>query len=76
MLEFKNQLPFIENTSLQDVIKVCETPFYMYSQDKIIQKVEMTKKVLGENIFLNLDDSGLNITTSFSEATKILFLKF
>ena len=54
MLEFKNQLPFIENTSLQDVIKVCETPFYLYSQDKIIQKVEMTKKVLGENIFFSV----------------------
>ena len=31
---------------------------------------------LGENIFLNLEDSGLNVTTSFSEATKILFLKY
>ena len=54
MLEFKNELPFIEDTSLHDIIKVCETPFYIYSREMIIQKVEMTKKVLGKNIFFFL----------------------
>ena len=54
MLEFKNELPFIEDTSLHDIIKVCETPFYIYSQEMITQKVEMTKKVLGKNIFFFL----------------------
>ncbi len=54
MLEFKNKLPFIEDTSLHEIIKVCETPFYVYSQDMITQKVEMTKKILGENIFFSV----------------------
>ena len=54
MLEFRNKLPFIEDTSLYDVIKVCQTPFYVYSQKLISQKVEQTKKVLGENIFFSV----------------------
>ena len=54
MLEFRNKLPFIEDTSLHDVIKVCQTPFYVYSQKLISQKVEQTKKVLGENIFFSV----------------------
>ncbi len=54
MLEFKNKIPFIEDISLNDVIKVCQTPFYMYSQEMISQKVETTKKILGENIFFSV----------------------
>ena len=54
MLVFKNELPFIEDTSLHEIIKVCETPFYIYSQEMITQKVEMIKKVLGENIFFSV----------------------
>ena len=54
MLEIKNELPFVEDTSLHDIIKVCETPFYVYSQEMIIKKVEMTKKVLGKNIFFSV----------------------
>ena len=54
MLEFKNNLPFIENTSLHDITKVCQTPFYVYSQKVITQKVEKTKQVLGENIFFSV----------------------
>ena len=54
MLEFKNELPFIEDTPLHNIIKVCETPFYVYSQEKIREKVEITKKVLGENIFYSV----------------------
>ncbi len=46
MLEFKNELPFIEDTSLHDIVKVCETPFYVYSQEMITKKVEATKKVI------------------------------
>ena len=44
MLEFKNELPFVEDTSLHDIIKVCQTPFYVYSQKMITHKVEMTKR--------------------------------
>ena len=54
MLQFKNKIPFIEGTSLHDVINVCQTPFYVYSQDIITQKVEMTKKILGKNIFFSV----------------------
>ena len=54
MLEIKNKLPFVEDTSLHDIIKVCQTPFYVYSQKMITQKVEMTKKILGKNIFFSV----------------------
>ena len=54
MLEFKNKLPFIEETNLHDIIRVCQTPFYVYSQKMITQKVERTKKVLGGNIFFSI----------------------
>ncbi len=54
MLEFKNKLPFIEETNLHDIIRVCQTPFYVYSQKMITQKVEETKKVLGGNIFFSI----------------------
>ncbi len=54
MLKFKNEKPFVEDTSLHDINKICETPFYIYSQNMIIQKVEKTKKVLGKNIFFSV----------------------
>ncbi len=54
MLKFKNELPFIEDTSLDDIIKVCETPFYVYSQEIVTQKVKTTKNALGENIFFSV----------------------
>ena len=54
MLELKNNLPFIEDTSLNDIMQVCQTPFYIYSQDIISQKVETTKKILGKNIFFSV----------------------
>ena len=54
MLEFKNEIPFVEDTSLHDIIKVCQTPFYVYSQKMITNKVEMTKKILGKNIFFSV----------------------
>ncbi len=54
MLEFKNNLPLIEDTSLNNIMKVCETPFYVYSQELIRKKVEMTKNILGDNIFFSV----------------------
>ena len=39
MLTYKNNDPYIEDTSLYDLVKVCETPFYVYSQEKIINQV-------------------------------------
>ena len=54
MLKFNNNVPFIEGTSLNDIMKVCQTPFYIYSQDLITKKVEMTKKTLGNKIFFSV----------------------
>ncbi len=54
MLKFKNSLPFIENVYLNDILKVCKTPFYIYSQNIITQKVETIKKILGKKIFFSV----------------------
>ena len=54
MLKFKNNLPFVEDIALHNICKVCKTPFYIYSQNKIIKKVENTKKILGNNIFFSV----------------------
>ena len=42
MLTYKNNNPYIEGTSLYDLVKVCETPFYAYSQKKIVDQVNKT----------------------------------
>ncbi len=54
MLEFKNKLPFVEDVSLNDIMKVCQTPFYIYSQKMITQKVKYLKKNLSKNIFFSV----------------------
>ena len=54
MLNYKNNNPYIEGTSLRDLVKVCETPFYVYSQEKIINQVNKTKEILGNNIFYSI----------------------
>ncbi len=54
MLTYKNNDPYIEGTSLYDLVKVCETPFYVYSQEKIINQVNKTKEILNNNIFYSI----------------------
>ena len=54
MFKFINNIPFIEETALNDILKVCQTPFYVYSQEMITQKVKMTRKILGNNIFFSV----------------------
>ncbi len=54
MLTYKNNYPYIEGTSLYNLVKVCETPFYVYSQEKIINQVNKTKEILGNNIFYSI----------------------
>ncbi len=54
MLTYKNNNPYIEGTSLYDLVKVCETPFYAYSQKKIVDQVNKTKQILGKNIFYSI----------------------
>ncbi len=54
MLKFIDNVPYIEDSPLHDILKVCQTPFYIYSQKKIQNKIEMTKKILGNNIFFSV----------------------
>ena len=54
MLNYKNNDPHIEGISLYELVQVCETPFYVYSQEKIIDQVNKTKKILGDNIFYSV----------------------
>ncbi len=54
MLTYKNNDPYIEGTSLYDLVKVCQTPFYVYSQEKIINQVNKTKEILSNNIFYSI----------------------
>ena len=54
MLTYKNNDPYIEGTSLYNLVKVCQTPFYVYSQEKIINQVNKTKEILGNNIFYSI----------------------
>ena len=54
MLNYKNSDPYIEGVSLYELVKVCETPFYVYSQEKIINQVNKTKEILGNNIFYSV----------------------
>ena len=54
MLTYKNNNPYIEGTSLYDLVKICQTPFYVYSQEKIINQVNKTKEILGNNIFYSI----------------------
>ncbi len=54
MLKIKNDLPIIENIYLNDILKVCQTPFYLYSQKMITDKINTAKKFLGENIFFSV----------------------
>ena len=71
MLKFKNELPFIEDTSLNDIIKVCETPFYVYSQEKITKKVEMAKNVLGKNIYFSVKSNSNQAILKLMESFNI-----
>ena len=59
MLTYKNNNPYIEGTSLYDLVKVCETPFYAYSQKKIVDQVNKTKQILGKNIRLKVTSKGI-----------------
>ena len=54
MLTYKNNDLYIEGTSLYDLVKVCQTPFYVYSQQTIINQVNKTKEILGNNIFYSI----------------------
>ena len=40
MLRFENNNPLVEDVALHDINNVCKTPFYIYSQSIIINKVK------------------------------------
>ena len=54
MLRFENNSPFVEDVALHDINNVCKTPFYIYSQSIIINKVKELKSILGKNIFFSV----------------------
>ena len=78
MLRFNNKVPFVEDTSLNDIIKVCQTPFYVYSQKIITQKVERVKKALGNNIFFSVKSNSnqaiLKLMQSFDIGADVVSL--
>ncbi len=54
MLNFNKNIAYVEETPINDILKVCQTPFYVYSQKIISQKVESIKNILGKNIFFSV----------------------
>lgn len=51
MINFDNKKPLIEGVLIEDILKSCSTPLYIYSQDRITSKYNELKKSLCENIF-------------------------
>ena len=51
MINFYNKKPLIEGVLIEDILKSCSTPLYIYSQDRITSKYYELKKSLCENIF-------------------------
>ncbi|MBI04891.1 MAG: diaminopimelate decarboxylase [Pelagibacteraceae bacterium] len=54
MIKYENNKPFIEGVNLEDIIKTQNTPFYIYSQNKITESYNSLKKALGNNIFFSV----------------------
>jgi len=51
MINYKNNRPFVEGISLEDIAKAQPTPFYVYSQSKITNTYQQLKKTLNSEIF-------------------------
>ncbi len=54
ILNFKNKIPFIEGINLSDLTKTIETPFYIYSQNKIIDSFQKIQNTIKTNIYYAL----------------------
>jgi len=54
MLNYKNNKPYIEGVSVDDIIKLHPTPIYVYSQESITNKYNNLKKYLNAEIFYAL----------------------
>ncbi len=54
ILHFKNNIPFVEGVNLSDLAETIETPFYIYSQKKIIDSFKKIKNTIKTNIYYAL----------------------
>ena len=51
MLNYQNKQPYIEGVPLEDIEKVQQTPFYIYSQSKIIETYNNLKNALNTKVY-------------------------
>ena len=51
MLYYQNKQPYIEGVPLEDIEKVQQTPFYIYSQSKIIETYNNLKNALNTKVY-------------------------
>ena len=69
ILSFKNGQPFVEGVSLNDILQKIETPFYIYSQKKIIEQLKKLKTSIDAEIFYsvkaNSNQAILSLINSF-----------
>ena len=53
-IDLKNKKPFFEGVCINDIIASNETPFYLYSQNEIINSIDKLKKNLKTEIFFSV----------------------
>ena len=50
-IQFKKNIPFCEEVSIEDIIQSCSTPFYLYSQKIIKETYDHLRSALSSEIF-------------------------
>ena len=50
-ITYKNEVPYIEEQNLIDLTKSIQTPFYVYSQTKIVDSFKELKNILNKDIY-------------------------
>ena len=50
-ITYKNEVPYIEEQNLIDLTKSIQTPFYVYSQTKIVDSFKEFKNILNKDIY-------------------------
>ena len=51
MIDYKNNKPFVEGVSIEDIAKTQKTPFYVYSQSKISNTYKRLDNIFKSEIF-------------------------
>ena len=51
MIDYKNNKPFVEGVSIEDIAKTKKTPFYIYSQSKISNTYKRLDNIFKSEIF-------------------------